>query len=42
VGRGKTMAFTSDLAKHWGTDFIAWEGYADFWHNALLWLANKD
>ena len=42
VGRGKTMAFTSDLAKHWGTAFIEWKGYAGFWHNAVTWLANKD
>ncbi len=41
AGRGKTMAFTSDLAKHWGTDFIAWEGYGAFWHNALLWLSGR-
>jgi len=40
-GKGKTMAFTSDLSKHWGTDFISWKGYADFWHNAFLWLSNK-
>ncbi len=40
-GKGKTMAFTSDLAKHWGTDFISWKGYGDFWHNALLWLSGK-
>lgn len=41
-GKGRTMAFTSDLAKHWGTDFIAWEGYGRFWHNALLWLSQKE
>ena len=41
-GRGKTMAFTSDLAKHWGTDFIAWKGYGAFWHNALLWLSGRE
>jgi uncharacterized membrane protein len=40
-GKGKTMAFTSDLAKHWGTDFIDWQGYAEFWHNSLLWLCGK-
>jgi uncharacterized membrane protein len=40
-GRGKTMAFTSDLAKHWGTDFVAWKGYGAFWHNALLWLSGR-
>jgi uncharacterized membrane protein len=38
-GRGRTLAFTSDLAKHWGTDFIAWEGYGEFWRNTLRWLS---
>jgi len=40
-GKGKTMAFTSDLSKHWGTDFISWKGYGDFWHNSLLYLAGR-
>jgi len=40
-GKGKTMAFTSDLSKHWGTDFISWKGYANFWHNVFVWLSNK-
>jgi len=39
--KGKTMAFTSDLSKHWGTAFIDWEGYGAFWHNTLLWLSGK-
>jgi uncharacterized membrane protein len=39
--KGKTMAFTSDLARHWGTDFVNWEGYGNFWHNTLCWLAGK-
>jgi len=38
-GKGRTLAFTSDLAKHWGTDFIKWEGYGRFWYNAVLWLS---
>ena len=40
-GKGKTMAFTSDLSKHWGTDFISWKGYADFWHNTFFWLTEE-
>jgi len=40
-GKGKTMAFTSDFSKHWGTAFISWESYAEFWHNVLLWLSGK-
>jgi uncharacterized membrane protein len=40
-GKGRTMAFTSDITKHWGTAFIDWESYGDFWHNALRWLSRK-
>lgn len=40
-GKGKTMAITSDLSKHWGTSFIEWEGYGKFWHNTVLWLSGK-
>ncbi|MBA7627406.1 hypothetical protein ES703_34868 [subsurface metagenome] len=40
-GKGKTMAFTSDLSKHWGTSFIDWESYGEFWHNTLCWLSGK-
>lgn len=39
VGKGRTMAFASDLAKHWGTAFISWDGYGTFWHNAAFWLS---
>jgi uncharacterized membrane protein len=40
-GKGKTMAFTSDLSKHWGTAFVEWEGYGKFWRNAALWLSGR-
>jgi len=40
-GKGRTVAFTSDLSKHWGTAFIAWNGYAKFWCNTLHWLTGK-
>lgn len=39
--KGKTMAFTSDLSKHWGTAFVAWEGYGKFWRNTFRWLSGK-
>jgi len=38
-GKGRTMAFTSDLSKHWGTAFIEWKDYAAFWRNAVKWRA---
>ena len=39
--KGRTLAFTSDLTKHWGTGFIDWSGYGSFWHNVVLWLAGR-
>jgi len=36
--KGKTLSFTSDLAKHWGSGFIEWKAYGDFWYNVLKWL----
>jgi uncharacterized membrane protein len=39
AGKGKSMAFTSDLAPHWGTDFVAWKDYGKFWYKAINWLA---
>ena len=40
-GDGRSMAFTSDLAPHWGTAFVNWEYYGKFWYQALKWLAKK-
>ena len=34
-GKGRTLAFASDLAPHWGQGFVEWENYAKFWSNAL-------
>ena len=42
VGAGRAMAFTSDLAPHWGTDFVRWEHYGAFWNQAIAWLAGSD
>jgi len=39
--KGKTMAFTSDLSKHWGTGFVNWEGYKNFWYNTLRWMTGR-
>jgi uncharacterized membrane protein len=41
-GKGRTMAFASDLSKHWGTAFIEWNDYAAYWRNAIKWLAGRD
>jgi uncharacterized membrane protein len=39
AGKGRSMAFTSDLAPHWGTDFVRWSHYGAFWSQAIRWLA---
>lgn len=39
-GQGKSMAFATDIAPHWGTDFVKWEYYGQFWHQVIEWLTN--
>ena len=47
IGRGRTMAFMSDTAEAWGTDFERSWGdatgsnryYRKFWNNTIRWLA---
>jgi uncharacterized membrane protein len=41
VGQGRAMAFTSDLAPHWGTDFVKWDHYGAFWSKAIAWLSGE-
>lgn len=46
-GKGKAMAFTSDVTPNWGENFQGWrrekEGwlYAQFWQKALKWLTEN-
>src|SRR5690625_821457 len=41
-GNGRTMAFASDCAPHWGSkEFVEWEHYSTFWVNSVKWLANN-
>jgi uncharacterized membrane protein len=37
-GKGKSLAYTSDPAPHWGCNFVYWDQYARFWTNAVEWL----
>jgi uncharacterized membrane protein len=38
-GRGRTMAWTSDIGPHWVPDvFTKWDGFAKLWTNSLSWL----
>ncbi len=47
IGRGRTMAFTSDTTRDWGTDFETRWGpngrdntyFRKFWNNTIRWLA---
>lgn len=41
-GKGRTAAFTSDCAPHWGPPgFLDWRGYGKLWNNLVQWLARK-
>jgi uncharacterized membrane protein len=39
-GKGRTLAYTSDPAPHWGLNFVYWDDYPKFWLNAISWLLN--
>jgi uncharacterized membrane protein len=39
--KGRSMAFSSDMAPHWGTAFVNWQYYAQFWYQSLKWLAKR-
>jgi len=41
-GRGRTLAWTSDIGPHWlPPDFVAWDGYARLWTQALNWATAR-
>ncbi|MGA2258004.1 MAG: glutamine amidotransferase [Thermoguttaceae bacterium] len=37
-GKGRSLAYTSDPAPHWGCNFVYWDQYAKLWTNAVDWL----
>ena len=38
-GKGRTLAWTSDIGPHWlPPEFAAWKGYARLWRQSLGWL----
>lgn len=39
VGLGRSAAFTSDATNRWGTPWLGWEGYADFWARTMRLIA---
>ena len=41
-GKGKSLAFTSDFAPHWGSmEFVEWKYYDKLWLNIINWLNEK-
>jgi uncharacterized membrane protein len=41
-GEGRSFAFASDLAPHWGSkEFLAWDGYDQLFVNILKWLSKE-
>lgn len=42
LGNGRTAAFTSDCAPHWGSkEFYEWKHYSRFWVQLSEWLARE-
>jgi len=41
-GKGRTLAWTSDIGPHWlPPEFSAWRGYARLWKQSLSWLVGE-
>ena len=41
-GQGRSAAFTSDCAPHWGTpEFTTWDHYDELWATLIGWLGNS-
>ncbi len=40
-GLGRSLAFTSDAAAHWGAQWVNWQGYTPFWAQALRWTLRQ-
>ena len=41
-GDGRTAAFASDCAPHWGSyDFVEWDNYSKFWGQLISWLCKN-
>ena len=37
-GLGRSIAFTGDASGRWSAEWIAWDGYQQFWERAVRWL----
>jgi len=38
-GKGRSMAFASDISPHWAIAFMKWEYYPQYWRRVVKWLA---
>lgn len=41
-GKGRSLAYMSDPAPHWGLNFVYWKHYADFWLTCIDLLTDDD
>jgi uncharacterized membrane protein len=42
-GKGRTIAWTSDIAPHWlPASFSQWAGYSKLWRNILQWVTQRE
>lgn len=40
-GLGKSIAFTSDAKTRWAPHWVSWEGYSQFWAQAIRWVMRE-
>lgn len=40
-GLGRAVAFTSDATARWAADWVAWDGFARFWSQAVRWTITE-
>lgn len=40
-GLGRAVAFTSDATARWGADWVTWEGFSQFWNQAVRWTITE-
>ncbi|MEZ0230393.1 MAG: VWA domain-containing protein [Planctomycetota bacterium] len=38
-GAGKSIAFTSDATNRWGSNWVNWNQFANFWGQAIRWVS---
>ena len=40
-GLGRVIAFTSDVSGRWASDWVPWDGYSQFWEQAITWTITE-